>query len=250
MATLSYNTECYIRRLMSNFSYREDNMKYLENASSPSIANYNIFNKFFVFDCRGEDKFQVPTVFGDNIARWYSNFNIKRFIKPLYKGTDYYKEHRGMTSILKYMYGYRGIGDGCTKHKTSKNEIYHTYGNIILDEYFNILLLPCFDITKVNGELYIDSITYKVSNLLYSPEMQDSIVSKFIIKKMIPYLLENGSFSNYNLNSLHINNPIKMRVEIGDLSEYVCTPNSPNSSTQEELNYVLRTMMPDMLECN
>lgn len=255
MAKLSDTIQLYIDSLADDILYCNDAKPlYGESTRKVDICNHDVFNKFFIIDIKEGRDTQVPILFSSYVVSKNIADRTTRFIKPLYVGSTFQGMHRGFSSILKQMYSCNFISTGCTEQNTNKGEKYYTYGNILFDNSFSPLIVPCYNIRFINASHYnVTEIVFKISNSIFDSEAKHIEMAKsYISSKIIPYLAGNkvqkACMTNSNIKSWMDNVPI--RVEIGDISDYVCRPAAPSDNFQEEANAILNVMIDDILKTN
>ena len=255
MAGLPYDLELDIIGLASNTSHTIDRSLKYSGPFSVCLENHNIFNRFFVIDCRNEDNFIIPALYAQYVVTLHKNnlTGIKRFIKPLYQGIEDLRSHRGAGTIISRMFEDRNYADnGCIKHTTSKGEVYYSLSGILFDSDFQPIMIPCYNIQKVDNYYYVTELVYRITNRIYGEDSESiPTFSNFLAKKMIPHLSKAGAFSNYNTGNLTpIHQPIPVRVEIGDLSSYICKPSDPSDNFEDEIFEMLKALSSDIVKSN
>lgn len=253
MAELSHNIKSYIRVLSEYVShYYDGNIRY-ENNYGASILNHNVFTKFLVIDIVGEKNFTIPSMFVGTVVNDFISDGTRRFIRQMYKANNSCMSHRGLTTVLKWMYNNHGNTEGCVQHLIN-NSCYYSFGNILLDKDFNPLVIPCYDIEILeDGGWNVKNIVYKISNSLYSSSTTGiDTAKKFIITKMIPYLAELGIMPYCHTSATHIiyQQDIPIKVEIENLSRFVCSPTEPSVNFQAEANAILDALVEDIINTN
>lgn len=252
MAELSHNVKSYIRVLSESVPHYYDNNIRYENNYDASILNHNVFTKFLVIDIVGEKNFTIPSMFVRFVVNSFIEDGTRRFIRQLYKANNRCMSHRGLTTVLKWMYNNRGSIEGCVQHHIN-NSCYYSFGNILLDKDFNPLIIPCYEIEILEDRNWnVKNIVYKISNSLFSSNATGiDTAKKFIVSKMIPYLAD-LSIMPYCHTSTHIeyqyDTPIK--VEIENLDRFVCNPTEPSTNFQAEANAILDALVEDILNTN
>lgn len=250
MASLTDNLQSYILGLTDTIPYTTSSCSFKRNNFNPCIENHNMFSRFLVFDCSEGDEFTVPTLFSNYVTSLYKD-GIDRFIKPIYVSSNTSVVHRGPTTIMRDLYRKDQIENGCRKCVTAKNEVYYILGNILFDKDFNILMMPCYDIIKVEDSLFIKNLTFRISNKVFGASEGAATMSNFIIKKLIPYLGEERRFTQYYTGSIPaFAQPLPIKVEIEDLSRFVCQPSKPSETFEAEINTMLKVLADDIVKSN
>ena len=129
MAGLPYGLELDIIGLASNTSHTIDRSLKYSGPFSVCLENHNMFNRFFVIDCRNEDNFIIPALYAQYVVTLHKNnlTGIKRFIKPLYQGIEDLRSHRGAGTIISRMFEDRNYADnGCKSKKNHKRRSYES----------------------------------------------------------------------------------------------------------------------------
>jgi hypothetical protein len=253
MAELSYNVKSYIRGLSDSISHNYGlNIRYDSNYGT-SIINHNVFGKFLIIDIVGENNFIVPSLFVRSIVGDFIIEGTRRFIRQLYKANSPCINHRGLTTVLKWMYNNHTNTEGCVQHHIN-DSYYYSFGNILLDRDFNPLIIPCYEIEILEDRRWnVKNIVYKISNSLFSSSSTGiDTAKKFITTKIIPYLAELNITPYCNTGATYIdyqyNVPVK--VEIENLNRFVCNPTEPSINFQAEANAILDALVEDILNTN
>lgn len=252
MAELSQDVKNFICGLAESIANLQEGTLTGCAVSNANIINNNVFTKFLVIDCKWGKGNVIPSMFSQSVMRNLVESDVQRNIKQLYSNIVNFTNHRGMTSILKYMHHNTSNANGCVKHSTAKGEAYYTYGNILFDCDFNPLLIPCFEIeTTEEGLWTVEKIIYKISKSLYTNKEGIDMARKFITTKLVPYVAGiqciNQCYTASPLNSIQ---SIPVKVEIEDLSGFVCSPMEPSSNFNEEANAILDALVEDILATN
>lgn len=253
MAELSHNVKTYIRGLSESVPHTYGSNICYESNYDTSILNHNVFTKFFIIDIVGEKNFTIPSIFSKLIVNDFMTDGTRRFIRQMYKASGNCINHRGLTTVLKWMYNNHGNTEGCVQHCIN-DSYYYSFGNILLDKDFNPLIIPCYEIEILeDGRWNVKNIVYKISNSLYSSSTTGiDTAKKFIVSKMIPYLAELGIMPYCNTCATYIdyqyNVPIK--IEIENLDRFVCSPTEPSVNFQAEANAILDALVEDIINTN
>lgn len=253
MAELSHSVKSYIRGLSDSIPHSYGMSISYENNHDASILNHNVFTKFFVIDIVGEKNFTIPTMFARTVVYDFIADGTRRFIRHIYKASGSCISHRGLTTVLKWMYNNHGNTEGCVQHHIN-NSCYYSFGNILLDKDFNPLIIPCYDIEILeDGNWNVKNIVYKISNSLFSSSSTGiDTAKKFIISKMIPYLAELNTMPSCHTSATYIDyqydTPIK--IEIENLDRFICNPTEPSTNFQAEANAILDALVEDILNTN
>lgn len=253
MAELSHTVKAYIRGLSESIPHNYDLSMSHENNNDASILNHNVFTKFLVIDIVGEKNFTIPSIFVRLTVTDFIANGTRRFIRHMYKALNPYISHRGLTSVLKWMYTNHSNTTGCVQHKIN-DVCYYSFGNILLDKDFNPLIIPCYEIEILeDGRWTVKNIVYKISNSLFSSRSVGiDTVKKFVASKMIPYLAELSIMPYCHTSAVggdyQCDTPIK--VEIESLDRFVCNPIEPSTNFQGEANAILDALVEDILNTN
>jgi hypothetical protein len=250
MAELAIDVKTYINGLSDTIIHTSETNLTDTHHSSSNIINNNVFNKFFIIECNWNKSITIPSLFSETTMKNLIESDIQRGIKQLYSGRSDTTNHRGMTSILKYMYNYTDVCNGCVRHVTNKGEVYYTYGNIIFDKDFNPLIIPCYEVRILeDGRWEATKIVYKISSALYSNAEGIDCARRFITTKVVPYLASKrvleSCYTRSTVNQYQGNLPIK--VEIEDLSNFICSPMEPSENFSEEANAILDALVEDII---
>jgi hypothetical protein len=253
MAELSHNVKAYIRGLSDSISHNYGiNLSY-ENNHDASILNHNVFTKFFVIDIVGEKNFTIPTMFARSVVYDFIGDGTRRFIRNIYKASGHCMSHRGLTTVLKWMYNNHGNIEGCVQHHI-KDSYYYTFGNILLDKDFNPLVIPCYEIEILEDQRWnVKNIVYKISNSLFSSNATGiDTAKKFIVSKMIPYLADLSIMPQCHTSATYTDYQydVPVKVEIENLERFVCNPTEPSTNFQAEANAILDALVEDILNTN
>lgn len=253
MAELSHNVKSYIKGLSESVSHNYGiNISY-ENNQSASILNHNVFAKFFVIDIVGEKNFTVPAMFVRLMVNDFILNGTRRFIRHMYETNSSCMNHRGLTTVLKWMYNNHGNVDGCVQHVVN-GICYHSFGNILLDKDFNPLVIPCYEIEVLEDRRWnVKNIVYKISNSLFSSSSTGTdTAKKFIVSKMIPYLAELNIMPHCHTSATYVDYQydVPVKVEIENLERFICNPTEPSTNFQAEANAILDALVEDILNTN
>lgn len=254
MAELSNDVKGFILGLADNILNPIDTNLTGCEVSNANIINNNVFTKFLIIDCRWGKGNVIPTLFSQSVMSNLIESDVQRNIKQLYSNIVNFTNHRGMTSILKYMHHNISTHQGCIKHSTAKGEVYYTYGNILFDYDFNPLLIPCFETrTTEEGLWTVEKVIYKISKSLYTNKEGIDMARKFITTKLVPYVAGiqciSCCYTGSSVDNIY-SYSIPVKVEIEDLSGFVCSPMEPSSNFNEEANAILDALIEDILVTN
>ena len=254
MATLSYTVEQYLNSLLSYVSYSTPDVSYASSPDRVCIDNNNVFRKFLVFDCKGDNDYIIPALYSNQINSLHHKYTsgIERFIKPIFVTDTSVTVHRGATTILKLLYQRSSVHhSGCMKCTTNKNEVYYVFGGMLFDKDFNILLMPCYHIKMLDGCNYVSEVIIKISNRVFSNSDEIATMSNFIIKKLIPYFGEKRNIICYNTGNITpIIQPLPVKLEIQDMGDYICSPSEPSANFEDEMDEILKIMADDIVKSN
>jgi hypothetical protein len=253
MAELSHNIKSYIRMLSESVSHYYDGSIRYENNYDASILNHNVFTKFLVIDIVGEKNFTIPSLFVRFVVNNFIEDGTRRFIRQMYKANNSCMSHRGLTTVLKWMYNNRGSTEGCVQHNIN-GSCYYSFGNILLDKDFNPLVIPCYEIEILEGRNWnVKNIVYKISNSLFSSDATGiDTAKKFIVSKMIPYLADLNTMPLCHTSATYMDyqHDVPIKIEIENLDRFVCSPTEPSVNFQAEANAILDALVEDILNTN
>lgn len=253
MAELSSSIKSYIRGMSEYVRHVYSLNSNCENNYDTGIINHNVFNKFFIIDIIGENNFIVPTLYVKEVLDSFITSGTKKFIKQLYNFNGGSINHRGLTTVLKYMYNNHHDPNECVKHRI-KDSYYYSFGNILLDKDFNPLIIPCYEVEILEDRRWtVKRIVYKISNSLYLDRVTGiDVAKKFIISKMIPYLAGLGIIPYCNTGASYIDYQydLPISIEIESLEKFTCCPTEPSANFQAEANAILNALIEDILNTN
>lgn len=228
-----------------------------------TFDNHNVLSRMLVVDI-SLDEIEVPMIAKAAIEHTVSegfihSNNVQKVVIPLYVNS-YNQSRRTADSIINEFFSRTTFDTRLQKVTTNKGETYYGGRGIILDENFKPLIL-CSMMSKrveVNSRIYMD---YYKPIVRISPDVfinepglinKSSLISKHILKKVIPFYL------THNVESIQIyksrfRNEIpentKPQILIEDISRFIETPALPNPKTcsNEALNKLLLDNIDDVL---
>ena len=166
--------------------------------------NESIYTNFLTVDVSNQSDILCPLYCLDHVCKILTNSNhdeipIDEVIIPLNIVDDNYyaREFKTIDSALKYVFDRTDNSMGVFK-SVIKEEVFYGCRNLLLDNNLDILFMPCvkMDFTEQEFKDFIIVVDY---NLLDSPT---AIVSKAIMKKLIPYYI--SKIIDYNACGMNI----------------------------------------------
>ena len=153
--------------------------------------NESIYTNFLTVDVSNQSDILCPLYCLDHVCKVLTNSNneeipINEIVIPLNIVDDNYRnrEYKTIDSALKYVFDRTDNSLGVFKSMI-KEETFYGCRNLLLDNNFNILFMPCVKMNFTEQE-FKDFIIVVDYNLLDSPT---AIVNKAIMKKLIPYYI-------------------------------------------------------------
>jgi hypothetical protein len=232
-----------IKNSIVNIYNLSEGMDYVDNLHSPELQYENIgnFSRYCKVDF-SEDVIEVPCfafqtlMYQKNRYSRIQNWAIQLSVtEPFVKSTS--------DSIIKEFFTrsyfpYKRL----RTIKTKKDEYFYGNKGLIFDNTFTPLLFTTISF-KNNKEFEVSKLEYLGFNVYINPKVfieQDNIVSKAIIKKMMPVFLTTDSHIKLGWRQPVI--PIKTNVIIADISKkFFCTTKTPdiNTISDEYLNKLI-----------
>lgn len=231
--TISYALE----RSLRNETFSENESRWYNNTSiTPNYQNNTVFSRFLEVVIPYDGECFIP-VLGlsktlSYIQQWFDTVHPTQAVKlsyPLYVGGSETK--RTADSIIQYI-------NRCPNSlrlsniKTSKGLDYYGGQGLIFDEHWNPFMLCGFiiNIDRINKHITVVRPVCYVSPVVFE---SNDILSKAIIKKVIPYMSMQGvsvpsiliSSSNLTFNS---NRFMNVPVTIEFINNYFTSSASPN----------------------
>lgn len=152
--------------------------------------NESIYTNFLTVDVSNQLDILCPLYCLYHVCKVLTNSNneeifINEVVVPLnIVGDNYYRVFKTIDSALKYVFDGADNSLGVFR-SIIKEETFYGCRNLLLDNNFDILFMPCVKINFTEQE-FKDFIIVVDYNLLDSPT---AIVSKAIMKKLIPYYI-------------------------------------------------------------
>lgn len=217
---------------------------------SNSLLNKDsIYTRFWVIN-NSKDSFEFPVFFRNAIEYFNNSFSdfsddYDKLILPLYPSSS--KLHlKTSEGIVRNIFKYSLSSELCNI-STPKGETYYGMRGVIFNDNFNPLLLITLTLDK-------ESKKYEKVTIYIHPEVflnTDSMICKYIIKKMIPFYL---SYNRYDLllRSLGHNadRSIVAQIVIEDASKkFIQFSNKPSIQdyNDEVFNQILIENMNDII---
>lgn len=222
-----------IENSIAGIYHLNDGMDFVDNLHSPDLQYENIgnFSRYCKVDFSG-DIIEIPRfifhtlMYQKNRYARIENWAIQLSItEPYVKSTA--------DSIIKEFFSrtyfpYKRL----RTIKTKKDEYFYGNKGIIFDNTFTPLLFTTISF-KNTKEFEAGKLEYLGFNVYINPKVfiaQDNVISKAIIKKMMPVFLTTNSPLYLGWRQPTI--PIKTNVIIEDISEkFFCTTKVPDIST-------------------
>lgn len=232
-----------IKNSIASIYNLNEGMDFVDNLHSPELQYENVgnFSRYCKIDF-SKDVIEVPCfafhtlMYQKNRYSRIKNWAIQLSVtEPFVKSTS--------DSIIKELFSrtyfpYKRL----RTIKTKKDEYFYGNRGLIFDETFTPLLFTTVSF-KNNNEFEVSKLEYLGFNVYINPKVfieQDNIVSKTIIKKMMPVFLTINK--PINIGWRHPSIPIKTNVSIEDISEkFFCTTKVPDISniSDEYLNKLI-----------
>lgn len=231
--TISHVLEYSLR----NETFTEGGNRFYNNAQiTPNYQNNTVFSKFLEVVLPYDGECFIPVLGLSNtliyIQQWFDTVHPTQAVKlsyPLYVGGS--NTQRTADSIIQYI-------NRCHSNlrlaniKTSKGLDYYGGQGLIFDEHWNPLMLCGFiiNIDRTNRVMTVVRPVCYVSPVVFE---SNDILSKAIVKKVIPYISKQGiavpsifrSSSYLTFNSNRFRN---VPVTIEPINDYFTSPASPN----------------------
>lgn len=231
--TISYALEGSLR----NETFAERGDRWYNNAQiAPNYQNNAVFSRFLEVVLPYDGECFIPALGLSNtlsyIQQWFDSVHPTQPVKlsyPLYVGGS--ETRRTADSIIQ------SINRCPSSHrlaniKTSKGLDYYGGQGLIFDEHWNPLMLCGFiiNIDRINRAMTVVRPVCYVSPVVFE---SNDILSKAIVKKVIPYMSMQGvavpsifrSSSYLTFNSNRFRN---VPVTIEFINDYFTSPASPN----------------------
>ena len=189
---------------LENALYRMINSAGADKEVIYNDENESIYTNFLTVDVSNQLDILCPLYCLDHVCKVLTNSNneeipINEVVIPLNVVDDgyYSRGFKTIDSALKYVFDRTDNSLGVFK-SIIKEETFYGCKNLLLDNNFDILFMPCVKMNFTERE-FKDLIVVVDYNLLDSPT---TIVSKVIMKKLIPYYITkiiNYSFCGMNV---------------------------------------------------
>lgn len=241
MSIINESLKTNLKFLIDNYRYARDTQWNLSSPDSLKIDNHNLFNCFLTIECPSNTNYTVPVVCLKQLARLGYTGN---FVFSMSMRFPRVVKHKCVSSFFKHVvYNKNHYALGIVKHEFFNGEVYYTYGNIIMDEDFNIILLPCVNIVESNGR------TIEKAVLIVSPEIFNNpskIIYKFMVKSFIPYV-SNMEYMHIRSNPISLQSIVPVEIEIADTHKFIRKPFKPTEHLEEAGNMVLRNCIDNLV---
>lgn len=220
-----------------------DGMDFVDNLHSPELEYENVgnFSRYCKIDF-SKDIIEVPSFAFHTLMHQKNKYSrIKNWAIQLSVTEPFVKSTSD--SIIKELFSRTYFPNKRLRTiKTKKDEYFYGTRGLIFDGTFTPLLFTTISF-KNTKEFEASKLEYLGFNVYINPKVfieQDNVISKAIIKKMMPvFLTTNTSLSiGWRYPSI----PIKTNVIIEDISEkFFCTTKVPDISTisDEYLNKLI-----------
>ena len=230
--TISYTLQNSLR----NETFTEEGSRWYNNASiAPNYQNNAVFSRFLEIVIPYDGECFIPVLGLSNtinyIQQWFDRAHPTQPVKfsyPLYVGGSETK--RTADSIIQSI-------NRCPSNlrlsniKTSKGLDYYGGQGLIFDEHWNPLMLCGFivNIDRINKHITVVRPVCYISPVVFE---SNDILSKAIVKKVIPYISMQGvsvpsilrTSSYLTVNSTRFGN---VPVTIESINNYFISPASP-----------------------
>ena len=250
--TINYRFASTIASLFRN----EGNDEYPQlSQSGISWSNNNVLNMFIKCDLSGSE-FEIPVAIrgyaGKELKyalnKTFSSIGEKELVVPMMK-QNYTNVRRTSDSILKLFFD-SPIQYGMMSVKTNKDIQYYGGKGYIFDADFNPIFLATmvghYDIDntdKVLGYTWTECRVYLHPSVIIDGS---DLVSKGIMKKVLPYLLSSRDALPYSRNPrVKVGENIKVKVIVEDVNKFFRTPTPMRANfTNEEIAYCVTADSP------
>lgn len=241
MSIINESLQRNLMFLIDNYRHARDLQGDICYPESLRIDNHNLFNCFLTIDCPSNTNYTVPVVCLNQLARLAYTGN---FVFSMSMRCPRLEKHKCVSSFFKHIVLNKNhYALGIVKHEFFNGEVYYTYGNIIMDEDFNIILLPCVNIVES------DVKTIKKAVLIVSPEVFNNpskIIYKFMVKSFIPYM-SNMESMPIRSNPISLQRRVPVEIEIADTHKFIRKPLKPTEHLEEAGNMVLRNCIDGLV---
>ena len=232
------------------------------DTSNPiTLDSNNMFSKSLVVDTTG-DNIEIPSIariYYENIIcgnLTHSNVKLERIILPLYTNGNS-QSRRTFDGIMREFFCKPLLNQRVLKVTTNKGDTYYGGCGLILDEWFNPLLMCGLKAEKVITEYGDDAevvpIQYHRAVCHVSPIVftePNKLINKGIIKKLIPlYTTMDIHFPNVSVGTSNSPDSRKVEVIIDDFSKFFVSPivPTPSKCSNDALNKCLNDNIEDIL---
>lgn len=219
--------------------------------------NDNIFSKMFIIDV-SKDEFEIPMYFERQVCDVLvvssaSNSDLpERIVCKLYPENE--EIIRNTSDSIITIFNRVSTFKSILKISNPRGKTYYGQRGIIFNSEFNPILICSMKIKRVTGKDW--KWVLHEPTIHVSPEVflnNDDVLYKHILKKFIPYFLENGvphmrPFPG-NIIAKDIPTGTVPKIVISDMGKYVISPvkPSPNTFSNESLNKILSDNIDEIL---
>ena len=192
----------YVRDLRTSFEAIPYNDVSHRFPSSPS------FRKFLQVDM-SKDSFEIPTIMAGVTLNYFSNpekiANTPLYVFPLYVGRDI-GIYKTSDSIVRHLIR-TSYDDRLSKVSTQSGSIFYGGKGLLLDETFDPLLLctlKCHKVFQDGGvcKIIMDNPIVHVNPKVFFDTV--GLLSKSIVKKVIPYYLSHFHVAGFLRRTLDV----------------------------------------------
>lgn len=246
--TINYRFASIIASLFKN---EGGNLYPLLDQSGISWSNNNVLNRFIKCDLSGPE-FEIPIAMRGYAERelrttigvTFSSIGEKELVAPILR-QNHINSERTADSILKLFFE-SPIQYGMVYVKTNKDIEYYGGTGYIFDVNFNPIFFATmvghYDIETTSN--VVKGYTWTECRVYLHPSIiidSSDLVSKGIMKKVLPYLLSSRDVFPYSRNSrVKVSENIKVKVIVEDVNKFFRTPTPMRADfTNEEMNEML-----------
>lgn len=226
----SYALESSLRN--NTFAEGEDNW-YQPASIAVNYQNNTVFSKFFEVTVPYNGECFIP-ILGlsktlSHIQNWLDSMTPAQFIKfsyPLYVGGE---ETRKTADSIIQSINRCSRGRRLAHIKTCKGLDYYGGQGLIFDELWNPFMV-CGFIINVDGINRTMSVVRPVCYVSPTVFVNGDILSKAIIKKVIPYISLHGISAPYGVSVLSNTNELRnVSVTIAPINGFIISPTKPGT---------------------
>lgn len=243
-----------ILSVTDGFYCNYDNVDSELSESLVNVDKNNIYDKFIVIDIT-KDSIEIPIICQKQgllkVVQRYANAplnNYDKIVCPLYANGNP-TCRRTADTMIKDMFRATGYKHRIRKVTTSKGTIFYGGKGIILDEDKNPLLVysGIFDkYTKENGDIAL-KYSQALCRVSYRVFLEDNIINKAIIKKIIP-ILSSRSFTFISALSTVELFEGKVKIIVGDIDNIISPVIPGLDCNNEAINNLLCDNVDELVE--